>query len=105
AYLNANYDTFYDTNASGDVVNVADNRVIPHAPKWQAQGGFDWRIFSSGGADSLPLIVDTRYSSSYFLYPYAKTLTPDFPLVSAASQVRRKKLIWSMPSYVGRTFP
>jgi iron complex outermembrane receptor protein len=67
AYLNANYDTFYDTNVSGDVVNVADNRVIPHAPKWQAQGGFDWRIFSPGGADSLHFIVDTRYSSSYFL--------------------------------------
>ena len=92
AYLNANYDTFYDTNASGDVVNVADNRVIPHAPKWQARGGFDWRIFSPGGADSLHFVVDTRYSSSYFLYPYAKTLTPDFPLVSAASQVEAQEV-------------
>ncbi len=110
AYLNAKYDTFYDTNASGGVVNVADNRVIPHAPKWQALGGVDWRMFSTGGPASVHFMVDTRYTSSYYLYPYAKILTPEFPLVSAASQVEAQaitlvdaQLRWENISFASQT--
>ncbi len=92
AWLNAKYDSYYDTNASGEVVDVADNRVIPHAPRWQASGGLDWRVLSAQRGDSLHFMVDARYSSSFYLYPYAKTTTPDFPLVSAASEVEAESL-------------
>jgi len=92
AYLNAKYDSYYDTNASGQVVDVANNRVIPHAPKWQASGGFDWRVLNAQRGDSLHFIVDARYSSSFYLYPYAKATTPDFPLVSAAVETQAEAL-------------
>jgi iron complex outermembrane recepter protein len=92
AYLNAKYNTYYDTNTNGQVVNVADNRVIPHAPRWQVSGGLDWRMLSAGKGDSLHLIVDAHYTSSYYLYPYAKTATADFPLVSLASLTQAEAL-------------
>jgi iron complex outermembrane recepter protein len=92
AYLNAKYNTYYDTNANGEVVNVADNRVIPHAPKWQVSGGLDWRMLSAGKGDSLHLLVDAHYTSSYYLYPYAKTATADFPLVSVAALTQAEAL-------------
>jgi iron complex outermembrane recepter protein len=92
AYLNAKYDSYYDTDSSGQVVDVADNRVIPHAPKWQASGGLDWRLFSAKRGDTLHFIVDARYSTSFYLYPYAKIPTANFPLVSAASEVQAEAL-------------
>jgi iron complex outermembrane recepter protein len=92
AYLDATYNQFIDTNSSGVAVDVADNRVIPHAPTWQFSAGMDARLLQRAQGDSVHLLVDWRYTSSYYLYPYAKIPSPDFPLVPAASAVEAEAL-------------
>ena len=73
-------------------VDVSENRVIPHAPKWQLSAGMDSRLLQRAAQDSVHLLVDWRYTSSYYLYPYAKIATPDFPLVPVASSVAAEAL-------------
>jgi iron complex outermembrane receptor protein len=92
AYLDATYDQFIDTNASGERVDVADNRVIPHAPTWQLSAGMDAQLLQRAQRDSVHLLVDWRYTSSYYLYPYAKDPSAAFPLVPAASAVEAEAL-------------
>jgi len=89
AYLDAKYEKFIDTNGLGQAIDVADNRVIPHAPEFQVTVGADYLAYKGDAGDSVRLLVDTRYSSSYYLYAYAKT--PDFaafPLVPGADSVK-----------------
>ncbi len=92
AYLDASYSSYRDTNALGTVVDVADNRTIPHAPKYQAALNVDLRAFQGSDGDNLHLIFDARYTSSYYLYAYAKMPTADFPLVPPSSSVKAQSL-------------
>lgn len=92
AYLDAAYKSYRDTNALGEVVNVAKNRTIPHAPKYQVSASLDWRAFERSGGDRLHFIIDARYTSSYYLYAYAKTPAPDFPLVPDTALAQAQSL-------------
>jgi len=92
AYLDASYSSYRDTNALGAVVDVSENRTIPHAPKYQAALNVDLRAFEGSGGDNLHLIFDARHTSSYFLYAYAKTPTADFPLVPPSSSAKAQSL-------------
>lgn len=67
--LDAEYDEFIDGG-----VNVSDNRAFPHAPKYSAAVGFDWRV-AQGGWGKFNITGDLNMVSKFYTYPY--TLRPE----------------------------
>ena len=65
AYLNADYKRFIEFGA-----DVSNNRAFPHAPKYTASLGADWRVLE-GSWGKFNLIGDVNYVSKYFTFPYA----------------------------------
>lgn len=67
AYLDAKYNRYIDGG-----VDVTNNRAFPHAPKYTAAIGADWRI-AEGDWGKFNLTGDMNFVSAYFTFPYALT--------------------------------
>jgi iron complex outermembrane recepter protein len=67
AYLNAKYNRYIDGG-----IDVTNNRAFPHAPKYTAAIGADWRI-AEGDWGKFNLTGDMNFVSAYFTFPYALT--------------------------------
>ena len=65
ATLNADYKQFIEFGA-----DVSNNRAFPHAPKYTASLGADWRVLE-GNWGKFNLVGDVNYVSKYFTFPYA----------------------------------
>ena len=92
AYLKARYNHFIDTNNLGQAIDVADIRVVPHAPKWQASFSADWTAYEGGDGNHLNVLVDVRHVSSYYFYADATEMRPDFPSWHRASTSRTEPM-------------
>ena len=67
AYLDAKYNRYIDGG-----IDVTNNRAFPHAPKYTAAIGADWRI-AKGDWGKFNLTGDMNFVSAYFTFPYALT--------------------------------
>ena len=67
AYLDAKYNRYIDGG-----IDVTNNRAFPHAPKYTAAIGADWRI-AQGDWGKFNLTGDMNFVSAYFTFPYALT--------------------------------
>ena len=67
AYLDARYNRYIDGG-----IDVTNNRAFPHAPKYTAAIGADWRI-AEGDWGKFNLTGDMNFVSAYFTFPYALT--------------------------------
>jgi iron complex outermembrane receptor protein len=84
--LDAKFDEYLDTNRFGQVVDVADNRYYPKAPKTSVQGGFDYDVFKRDDLGTLTFSTDVQYQSKTFALPGAFSFDPNFPLIATADQ-------------------
>lgn len=67
AYLDAKYRSYVDGG-----IDVTNNRAFPHAPKYTAAWGVDWRVIE-GDWGKFNLTGDMNFVSAYFTFPYALT--------------------------------
>ncbi|RJF93127.1 TonB-dependent receptor [Sphingomonas cavernae] len=67
ALLDTKYKKFVEVPGGPD---VSDNRAFPHAPKYTASAGVDWRVVE-GDWGRFNLIGDLNFVSSYYTFPYA----------------------------------
>ncbi|MDP3674911.1 MAG: TonB-dependent receptor [Novosphingobium sp.] len=65
AFLDADYKRFIEFGA-----DVSNNRAFPHAPKYTASLGADWRVLE-GNWGKFNLVGDVNHVSRYFTFPYA----------------------------------
>ena len=64
AVLDSKYKNYIDGG-----VDVSNNRAFPHAPKFSASAGFDWRMLQ-GDWGKLNLYGDVNHVSKYYTFPY-----------------------------------
>lgn len=80
AYLDAKYDSFFENG-----VDVSDNRAFPHAPKYTAAVGADWRV-AEGDWGRFNLIGDLSMVSNYYTFPFQLQLTDPTAAVAGNSK-------------------
>ena len=68
--LDAKYKRYVDAG-----VDVTNNRAFPHAPKYTAAVGVDWRVVQ-GDWGKLNLTSDLNFVSAYYTFPYALAGNP-----------------------------
>jgi iron complex outermembrane receptor protein len=86
--LDTKFEEYLDTNTSGQLVNAADNRYYPKAPKTSVQGGVDYDILRSDAYGVVTVSGDVQYQSKSFALPGAYSFDPNFPLLGTADQYR-----------------
>lgn len=72
SYLDAEYDRLIDRDVvTGQVQDVADDRVFPLAPENTASASMDWTFLRTDFGD-VRFLLDIDYTDEYFLYPYSR---------------------------------
>ncbi|MGV3480853.1 MAG: TonB-dependent receptor [Sphingobium sp.] len=67
ALLDTKYKNFIEVPGGPDVSN---NRAFPHAPKYTASAGVDWRVVE-GDWGRFNMVGDLNFVSAYYTFPYA----------------------------------
>ena len=91
AYLHPEYDTFTDRDVvSGNIENVADDRVFPLAPTNTWSASADW-AFLRTHYGNYRFMVDLDHTASYYLYPYSKNAAA--PQVASDNKGDKRTLV------------